>query len=82
MARGRLRCLGSSLRLKSRFGSGYNVSVGVRGKAEGEGATIIAEDEASGFNKGDPVTLRRLAEIKEVFLHRLGVKPGKQFISN
>ena len=30
MARGRLRCIGSSLRLKARFGSGYRVSVRVQ----------------------------------------------------
>ncbi len=30
MARGRLRCIGNSLRLKSRFGSGYRISVRVQ----------------------------------------------------
>jgi hypothetical protein len=28
MARGRLRCIGSSLRLKQRFGTGYQVRLG------------------------------------------------------
>ena len=28
MAKGRLRCLGNSVRLKSRFGEGYKVSIG------------------------------------------------------
>lgn len=31
MARGRLRCLGTSLRLKARFGSGYRVSIRLAG---------------------------------------------------
>ncbi|KAL4855684.1 ABC transporter A family member 11 [Chlorella vulgaris] len=31
MARGRLRCIGNSLRLKSRFGSGYRISIRVQG---------------------------------------------------
>lgn len=35
MARGHLRCLGNSLRLKSRFGSGYRVSVRVLGSGSG-----------------------------------------------
>jgi hypothetical protein len=35
MARGRLRCLGTSLRLKARFGSGYRVSVRVAGSGGG-----------------------------------------------
>ncbi|KAL4424942.1 hypothetical protein ABPG77_009671 [Micractinium sp. CCAP 211/92] len=39
MARGRLRCLGNSLRLKSRFGSGYRVSIRVLGSG---GGTAIA----------------------------------------
>jgi len=33
MARGRLRCIGNSLRLKSRFGSGYRVSIRVQGSS-------------------------------------------------
>lgn len=33
MALGRLRCLGSSLRLKQRFGSGYQVGQGIKGDA-------------------------------------------------
>lgn len=35
MARGRLRCLGTSLRLKARFGSGYRVSIRVQGRSAG-----------------------------------------------
>ncbi|KAI3423876.1 hypothetical protein D9Q98_009710 [Chlorella vulgaris] len=35
MARGRLRCIGNSLRLKSRFGSGYRISIRVQGGGGG-----------------------------------------------
>lgn len=46
MARGRLRCIGTSLHLKTRFGSGYRVSVRVHGGAPT--ATVIADiDENS-----------------------------------
>jgi hypothetical protein len=40
MARGRLRCLGTSLRLKARFGSGYRVSIRVQGGTAFGGSTI------------------------------------------
>ncbi len=30
MARGRMRCIGTSIRLKNKFGAGYRMSVGVR----------------------------------------------------
>ena len=33
MAKGKLRCLGTSLRLKQKFGSGYQVSFGRGGAA-------------------------------------------------
>eukprot|EP00887_Chlorella_sp_A99_P004461 scaffold30.g4461.t1 len=38
MACGRLRCVGTSLRLKSRFGSGYRVSIRVAGEGAGTAA--------------------------------------------
>lgn len=44
MGRGRLRCIGTSLHLKSRFGSGYRVSVRVEGARSA--ATVFAEDIA------------------------------------
>jgi hypothetical protein len=47
MARGRLRCLGTSLRLKARFGSGYRVSVRVAGS--GGGASLAAAGAAAGW---------------------------------
>lgn len=56
MARGRLRCLGNSLRLKSRFGSGYRVSTRVLGSAGGAlaaGAGIAAVPGAA--SAGFPV---------------------------
>ncbi|KAL4434281.1 hypothetical protein ABPG75_000722 [Micractinium tetrahymenae] len=48
MARGRLRCLGNSLRLKSRFGSGYRVSIRVLGSGGGGTAVAAGIAAASG----------------------------------
>lgn len=39
MARGRLRCIGTSLRLKARFGSGYRVSIRVQGSTPAPGTS-------------------------------------------
>jgi len=43
MARGKLRALGSSFRLKQRFGSGYQISVAVIGGAGGKTATLVSQ---------------------------------------
>lgn len=70
MVRGRLRCVGSSLRLKSRFGSGYRVSVRIQASDIGGSATVsdlAAQSEA--FKE----------RIRELFMHRLGVKSGARF---
>jgi hypothetical protein len=42
MARGRLRCLGTALRLKARFGSGYRISIRVRGSGGVDGTGTAA----------------------------------------
>ena len=34
MAKGRLRCLGTSIHLKSKFGAGYRISVAVDGDSQ------------------------------------------------
>ena len=47
MARGRLRCIGTSLRLKARFGSGYRVSIRVQGAA-GDGTAGGNEQQWDG----------------------------------
>lgn len=61
MVRGRLRCIGTSLRLKSRFGSGYRVSVRIAGQATSNGEGEVEK--------------RNL--IKAIFTKRLGVSSGR-----
>jgi ABC-type multidrug transport system ATPase subunit len=48
MALGQLRCIGSSLRLKQRFGSGYRLSVSVQPPAgvAADAATLAARHDA------------------------------------
>ena len=42
MAKGRLRCLGNSVRLKSRFGEGYKVSVSCGDNMKPDDSTCLA----------------------------------------
>merc|ERR1719199_2299945 len=42
MCKGRLRCIGSSVRLKSRFGSGYKVAVSVGDQISPEDPKAVA----------------------------------------
>ena len=88
MARGRLRCVGTSLRLKNRFGSGYRVSVrvaageaagpadatgdGFRIRAVAAGAELAAQDAAPGHQAAE-----RAHRIKAIFRDRLGVEAGE-----
>lgn len=70
MARGQLRCLGTSLRLKQKFGSGYQIAVSV---SPGTGAPPSLEDLA-----------RRSAAVKKFFYEGLGLEPvdeSKAYIS-
>ncbi|KAJ8536452.1 hypothetical protein K7X08_034853 [Anisodus acutangulus] len=66
MAKGRLRCIGTSIRLKSRFGTGFiaNVSFssGTNGTPEGEDTLSISQPEA----------------VKQFFRSRLDVVPKEE----
>jgi len=62
MARGALRCIGSSLRLKQKFGAGYKVSVSVMSAAEESGAVIEA----------------RAAVVKDFVRGRFGLQPDDE----
>ncbi|KAL3145132.1 hypothetical protein ABBQ38_001736 [Trebouxia sp. C0009 RCD-2024] len=63
MARGRLRCIGSSTHLKHRFGSGYQLSVSVAASS-----TAAAADKAA-------LQQRSLA-VQAFFQDRLGLTPA------
>lgn len=70
MVRGRLQCVGTSLRLKSRFGSGYRISVRVQtGAHEGDSTTHKG--------KASPSLDGHKTRIKSLFMNRLGVKSGR-----
>lgn len=66
MARGQLRALGTSLRLKQRFGSGYQISV------------AVASGGGSAAETSRAVTDTRIESIKSFFRQRLGVEPTDQ----
>eukprot|EP00192_Tetraselmis_astigmatica_P020949 CAMPEP_0117674012 /NCGR_PEP_ID=MMETSP0804-20121206/14798_1 /TAXON_ID=1074897 /ORGANISM="Tetraselmis astigmatica, Strain CCMP880" /LENGTH=279 /DNA_ID=CAMNT_0005482827 /DNA_START=381 /DNA_END=1220 /DNA_ORIENTATION=- len=63
MARGSLRCIGSSLRLKNKFGAGYCISVNVQ---PGRGST-------SALNIADRASL-----VKDFFKRNLGMEPSDE----
>ncbi|KAG1680746.1 hypothetical protein FOA52_008079 [Chlamydomonas sp. UWO 241] len=76
MAKGRLRCIGSSLRLKQRFGSGYQVSVCVQppvGTTSRKDLTAAADDNVA-----------RVAALKDFFRDNLkgleAVEESKAYI--
>ncbi|GLC34108.1 hypothetical protein PLESTB_000838300 [Pleodorina starrii] len=77
MARGKLRCVGTSLRLKQRFGSGYTLSVSVTaatatGRAAGAGGGGGGGPSEAGTPAG---VERRVAAVKRFFQDRLGLAP-------
>ena len=72
MARGKLRCIGTSLRLKQRFGSGYNVAV-----------SVVPPRNAVGAGDADLIQ-QRSETVRKLFMDRLGLKPeeeGRVYIS-
>jgi ABC-type multidrug transport system ATPase subunit len=79
MARGKLMCIGTSLRLKSRFGSGYRVSVRVEGQPySNNGLNDLATNgTARSTVERDSVASEQMDRLKDIFMDRLGVKSGK-----
>ncbi|KIZ04840.1 hypothetical protein MNEG_3122 [Monoraphidium neglectum] len=61
MARGRLKAIGSSIRLKQKYGAGYTVAVSVQHRAAGD-------------NSPDALAAR-MEGVREYFLARLGLLP-------
>ncbi|GIL78966.1 hypothetical protein Vretimale_187 [Volvox reticuliferus] len=54
MARGKLRCIGTSLRLKQRFGSGYTLSVSVISVVKSANGGGMSRTAAAGQQQGTP----------------------------
>ena len=88
MARGRLRCIGSSLHLKSRFGSGYQVTIRVVGDDEdgaplataerrSEQTEIQAADDAEEPVPHGGAAERHAAAVRALFHQHLGIKPSE-----
>lgn len=83
MARGRLRCLGTSLRLKARFGSGYRVSIRVQGRSAGtanvggSGSSSVEGSAMGSLGSGSSLVDAGLAhEESEIQPAPLAVQPG------
>ncbi|BBN17980.1 ABC-2 type transport system permease protein [Marchantia polymorpha subsp. ruderalis] len=66
MARGRLRCIGTSIHLKTRFGAGYIVNVSVRKESVGNSPIMPASSP-----RGEEL---RRDEVKQFFKDQLGVE--------
>lgn len=70
MAKGRLRCIGTSIRLKSRFGTGYVATVNFQGNTPGQTANGNGDDEATGAPQ--------VERVKQFFKYRLDVDPKEE----
>ena len=66
MAKGKLRCLGTSIRLKSKFGTGYIASVSFLGSDPGRTPNV---------DGSDPSLVPRLEPVKNFFLEVQSCSP-------
>jgi len=66
MARGRIRCIGTPIRLKTRFGAGYVVNVSVRTEHSTQDPGHLAEEE------------QRRTQVKQFFKEQLDVEPKEE----
>ncbi|KAG8379146.1 hypothetical protein BUALT_Bualt07G0057800 [Buddleja alternifolia] len=66
MAKGRLRCIGTSIRLKSRFGTGFIANISFAGDSNGTP------------NRGDTVVPTQHIAVKEFFKSHLDVLPKEE----
>jgi len=70
IAKGRLRCLGSALRLKNKFGAGYRIAVSVVPTTSASSAAL------AGIT--DQALEQRRAALKRFFQDNLGVPPSEE----
>ncbi|KAH9540293.1 hypothetical protein CY35_15G104500 [Sphagnum magellanicum] len=66
MARGKLRCIGTPIRLKTRFGAGYVVNVSVRSENSTREPAQLAEEE------------QQRSKVKQFFKEKLAVEPKEE----
>ncbi|KAM5583956.1 ABC transporter A family member 2-like [Rosa sericea] len=67
MAKGRLRCIGTSIRLKSRFGTGFIATVSFSGSTNGQSPP-----------HGDALTTPHHEAVKQFFKYHLDVLPKEE----
>ena len=76
IAKGRLRCLGSALRLKGKFGAGYRIAASVT-PSGGAGAGSSAELAKLGRSPSSAELAERGARLADFFRANLGVAPSE-----
>ncbi|KAG6632961.1 hypothetical protein I3843_12G015800 [Carya illinoinensis] len=72
MAKGRLRCIGTSIRLKSQFGTGFIANVSFLGRTNGQTPPTHA------LSNGAAVSTIHHEAVKEFFKDRLDVVPKEE----
>uniref|UniRef100_A0A8R7RD17 ABC transporter domain-containing protein n=1 Tax=Triticum urartu TaxID=4572 RepID=A0A8R7RD17_TRIUA len=70
MAKGRLRCIGTSIRLKSKFGTGYIANVNFSGNGHTQSPNINGDAEAA--------VNPNIESVKSFFKERLDVDPKEE----
>ncbi|CAI7736838.1 unnamed protein product [Closterium sp. NIES-54] len=73
MARGRLRCIGTSIHLKNRFGAGFLVTVGIGAKGGTASAVDLQADSAA-----KAAVAEKAAAVKAYFKEKLDVEASDE----
>eukprot|EP00898_Chlorokybus_atmophyticus_P003418 jgi/Chlat1/4077/Chrsp26S08850 len=69
MAKGRLRCIGTSIQLKRKFGAGYRMSVSVRDRMLGS---------MNNLSTASPKSRVAEQQVRQFFLQELGLEPVEE----
>jgi ABC-type multidrug transport system ATPase subunit len=77
IAKGRLRCFGSALRLKGKFGAGYRIAASVTAAAGGAGGASNADLARLGRSPSTDELAGRQQRMVEFFRDNLGVAPSE-----
>lgn len=81
MANGRLRCLGSAQRLKSKFGQGYQVEMKVKFVDCDDEDFLESADCLKHYGEGEPKELFNLQECKDALYHLTGTPVLSEMVS-